>query len=221
VTSAFPVWTLAAATAREPKDVPPEIYPQLLSAALSGPAAPLPDSMLIACLKRNRAEASQTVFKTARMALIKLILLRRNVKVSESLNESSTNPAYICGRLLALFEEIQREALGPVNANVGDKFYGNFSATPSMVFARLHDNARKHLRKIRGENSNAAYALTERVSSLMSRMSEPPPGVLSPTEQGMFALGYYHQLNEKFRVINERKAASAAKANEAAMPASS
>jgi CRISPR-associated protein Csd1 len=221
VTSAFPVWILAAATAREPKDVSPEIYSQLLSAALSGPAAPLPDSMLIACLKRNRSEASQTVFKAARMALIKLILLRRNVKVSESLDESNTNPAYVCGRLLALFEDIQREALGPVNANVGDKFYGNFSATPSMVFARLHENARKHIRKIRGDNSGGDFGYTERLSNLMSLMSAPPPGVLSPLDQGMFALGYYHQLNEKFRAINDRKAASAAKANEAAMPASS
>ena len=57
---AFPIWMLAAATARKSEDVGPEIYPLLLSAALRGPAAPLPDSILVACLSRNRAEASQT-----------------------------------------------------------------------------------------------------------------------------------------------------------------
>jgi CRISPR-associated protein Csd1 len=210
-TGAFPIWLLAAATARKSEDVSPEIYPQLLSAALRGPEAPLPDSILVACLNRIRAEASQTLFKSPRMALIKLFLLRRDQNVSEALDETKTNPAYVSGRLLAIFEEIQYEALGDVNASVGDKFYGIFSATPSMVFARLHENARKHLRKIRTENPGASYGMTERLSRLMALIQSPPPGVLSPLEQGMFALGYYHQLNAKFQGINDRKAAAAAK----------
>jgi hypothetical protein len=53
--------------------------------------------------------------------------------------------------------------------------------------------------------------LTERLSGLMALMAAPPPGVLSPLDQGMFALGYYHQLHDKFQGINERKAAAAAK----------
>jgi CRISPR-associated protein Csd1 len=205
---AFPIWMLAAATARKPEDVGPDVYPRLLSAALQGPAAPLPDSILVACLNRNRVEASQTLFKSPRMALIKLFLLRRNQNVTESLDESNKNPAYVCGRLLALFEDIQYKALGDVNANVGDKFYGIFSSTPSMVFGRLHDNAKKHLRKIRSEDSGAFYGLTERLSNLMALMASPPPGVLSPLDQGMFALGYYHQLHDRFQGINERKAAA-------------
>ena len=211
---AFPIWMLAAATARKAEDVGPEVYPMLLSAALRGSAAALPDSILVACLNRNRAEASQTVFRSPRMALIKLFLLRRNQNVTESLDESNKNPAYVCGRLLALFEDIQREALDDVNANVGDKFYGTFSATPSMVFGRLHENAKKHLRKIRSENRGASYGFTERLANLMALMASPPPGVLSPLEQGMFALGYYHQLHDKFQGINERKAAGAAKRTE-------
>jgi CRISPR-associated protein Csd1 len=211
---AFPIWMLAAATARKSEDVSTEVYPQLLSAALQGLAVPLPDSILVACLKRNRAEASQTVFKAPRMALIKLFLIRRNLKVTEALDESNDNPAYVCGRLLALFEEIQYAALGDVNANVGDKFYGIFSATPSMVFGRLNDNARTHLRKIRLENPGAWFGLTERLSKVMALLAAPPPGVLTPLEQGMFALGYYHQLHDKFQGINARKAAAAARSAE-------
>ena len=208
---AFPIWMLAAATAMRPEDVAPDTYPRLLAAALEGSAAPLPDSILVACLNRNRVDGSGIMFKSPRFALIKLFLIRRKQNVTESLDESNTSPPYLCGRLLALFEEIQYAALGDVNANVGDKFYGIFSATPSMVFGRLHDNARKHLRKIRTDNAGAHYGLTERLSSLMALMTAPPPGVLSPLEQGMFALGYYHQLHKKFEGINERKAAAAAK----------
>jgi hypothetical protein len=46
----------------------------------------------------------------------------------------------------------------------------------------------------------------------MSKLESPPPGVLSPIDQGMFALGYYHQLNDRFRGISEHKAETAAKA---------
>jgi CRISPR-associated protein Csd1 len=205
---AFPIWLLAASTARRSEDVGPQVYPQLLSAALRGPAAALPDSILVSCLNRIRAEASQTVFKSPRMALIKLFLLRRNQPVAEALDEPNKIPAYVCGRLLAIFEEIQYTALGNVNANVGDKFYGVFSTTPSMVFGRLHDNARKHLRKIRGENSGGDFGLTRRLAEVMFLIDSPPPGVLSPLQQGMFAVGYYHQLHDKFRAMNERKAAA-------------
>jgi CRISPR-associated protein Csd1 len=216
--SAFPIWMLAAATARTAEDVGPDVYSQLLSAALRGPAAPLPDSILVACLNRNRVESSQTLFKSSRMALIKLFLLRRNRNVSESLDESNKNPAYLCGRLLAIFEDIQKEALGPVNASVVDKFYGNFSATPSMVFGRLQQNARNHLRKIRTENPDAYSSCDRRLTNLMALMAAPPPGVLSPLDQATFAVGYYHERhaeiqrrNENFRKSEDRKAAAAAK----------
>ncbi len=209
--SAFPLWLLAAATARTADDVNPDFYPLLFSAALRGPAAPLPDSILVACLRRNGAEASQVLFNSPRMALIKLFLLRRNQLVTAALDEANTNPAYVCGRLLAIFEEIQYAALGNVNAGVGDKFYGIFSATPSMVFGRLVDNANKHLRKIRGENPGASFALRKRLARVMELIppNKLPTGVLPPLEQGFFALGYYHQLNDKIQGINERKAAAA------------
>jgi CRISPR-associated protein Csd1 len=212
--ASFPLWLLAASTARKPEDVGPQVYSQLLSAALRGPAAALPDSILVACLNRTRAEASQTLFKSSRMALIKLFLLRRNQIVTEALDESNTNPAYVCGRLLAVFEEIQHEALGKVNANVGDKFYGTFSATPSMVFARLHANARNHLRKIRSENSGGDFGMTRRLSTLMALIDSPPAGVLSPLQQGLFALGYYHQIHARLQRSNERVALAAGKLEE-------
>src|SRR5207237_2413285 len=103
---------------------------RLLNAALKG--EPVSESLLVACLRRLRAEGSRG-FRTPRMALIKLILLRRNIPVSETLNTQQENPAYICGRLLAIFEQIQYAALGDVNANVVDKFFGTFSSAPAML----------------------------------------------------------------------------------------
>jgi CRISPR-associated protein Csd1 len=214
-TGAFPLWLLAAATARKSEDVGPEVYPQLLSAALRGAEAPLPESILVACLNRLRAEASQTLFKAPRMALIKLYLLRRNQAVSEALDESNKNPAYVCGRLLALFEEIQYAALGPVNANVVDKYFGIFGVTPSSVFKRLHDNSLNHLRKIRtGSDEKAigkAFRMKKDLAELLNLLEFPPTGMLSPVEQAKFALGYYHQFHAKLQAINDYKAIAAGK----------
>ena len=77
---------------------------------------------------------------------------------------------------------------------------GGSTTTPESTCARFAPRS-----------PGASYALTERLSNLMALMKSPPPGVLSPLEQGMFALGYYHQLHDKFRAINERKAAAVAK----------
>ena len=100
------------------------------------------------------------------MALIKLILLRRDVLVTETLKEDETHPAYLYGRLLRLFEEIQYAALGDVNATVVDKFYGTFGAAPALIFARLYSNSQNHLRKLRGENEGAYFALDRRLTEI-------------------------------------------------------
>src|SRR5262249_61895819 len=93
--------------------------------------------------------------------LVNLTLLRRNVPVSETLDSDETHPAYVYGRLLAVFEQIQYAALGDVNANVVDKFFGTFGAAPALVFSRLYANAQNHLRKVRGESPAAFVALAK------------------------------------------------------------
>ncbi len=143
------------------------------------------------------------------MALIKLILLRRDIPVTDTLDSDERQPAYLYGRLLAVFEQIQYAALGDVNANVVDKFYGTFSSAPSLVFSRLYADAENHLRKLRGEKPGSFVAL-DKLLTEVSRLLPPsgPKGQLSLQDQGRFALGYYHQRAEQFEQIAERKAKS-------------
>ena len=101
-----------------------------MHAALSG--GPVSDALLSACLRRLRADGGDG-FRSTRLALIKLILKRREIPVTETLNADERHPAYLCGRLLSVLEQIQYDALGDVNANVVDKFYGTFSAAPALV----------------------------------------------------------------------------------------
>ena len=124
----------------------------------------------------------------------------------ESLNEAEIHPAYLYGRLLRVFEEIQYAALGEVNASVVDKFYGTFSAAPALIFARLFANAQNHLRKLRGERPGAAVELDRRLSEVVRQLPPAgPAGTLSLADQGRFALGYYHQKAKTFEEIAARK----------------
>lgn len=207
--AAFPMWMLAAATAFDAKSVAPDTQARLVRAALSGES--VPESLLIACVRRLRAEGSEG-FRPNRMALIKLILKRKEIAVTEALNQDERHPAYLCGRLLSVFEQIQYDALGDVNANVVDKFYGTFSAAPALVFSRLVANAQNHLRKLRGEKPGAFVNDDRRLGEVLQMLgASPPPTQFSLHEQGRFALGYYHEKAKRFEGIAQRKAEKAAK----------
>jgi CRISPR-associated protein Csd1 len=211
--AAFPLWLLANATALETDRVAPDTHSRLMHAALTG--GTLPDSILAACLARLRADGSDG-FRAFRMGLIKLCLNRTHFpgedRMTETLNPDETHPAYLYGRLLRLFEEIQYAALGDVNANVVDKFYGTFSAAPALVFARLFNNSQNHLRKLRSEKPGAAIQLDKRLAEVTNLLPPAPPaGNLSLANQGRFALGYYHQKAKTFEEIAERKLEKARK----------
>jgi CRISPR-associated protein Csd1 len=206
-TSLFPLWLLSLSTAMDSDGVAPDTPSRLMLAAIQG--RPIPESILVACLRRLRAEGASG-FRPARMALIKLILIRQGVPMSETLDSDETNPAYLYGRLLCMFEQIQYAALGDVNANVVDKFYGTFSAAPALVFNRLFINSQNHLRKLRSEKPGSFVFLDKRLTELVAALpAAPPAGQLSARDQGRFALGYYHQRAKQFEEIAQRKAAKA------------
>jgi CRISPR-associated protein Csd1 len=208
----FPLWQLTVATAFDRESVAPDVEERLFFAALHGNS--VPDSILDACLRRLAVEGSNGL-RASRMALIKLVLIRKGVPVTEQLAPDEQHPAYLHGRLLAVFEQIQYAALGDVNANVVDKFFATMSSAPAMVVARLQENARNHLRKIRGEKPGAFVSLERRLSEVIGLLSAaPPPQRLSLQDQARFALGFYHEKAKRFEEAAERKAARAAADNQ-------
>jgi CRISPR-associated protein Csd1 len=205
VNNKFPLWQLALATALDRGSVAPDTEERLMCAALHG--APLPESVLVACLRRLALEGSRGHYPS-RLALIKLILIRKGVFVTDQLDADSRHPAYVHGRLLAVFEQIQYAALGDINANVVDKFYTTMSSAPAMVAGRLQENARKHLRKIRGDKPGLFVTLERRLMEVLGLLDiAPPPQRLSLQDQGLFALGYYHEKAKRLEEAADRRAA--------------
>ena len=178
-------------------------------AALRGD--PLPESILNGCLGRLKAEGAEGCTRQ-RLSLVKMFLVRKGVTVTESLNRDERHPAYLYGRLLQVFDEIQQAALGEVNAGVVDKFYTTFSSAPALIFSRLYANAQNHLRKLRNEKPGAFVNLDRKLTEVSALLpAENPKGLLSLRDQGLFALGFYHQRAE---TNHERAARKAAKQNQ-------
>jgi CRISPR-associated protein Csd1 len=200
------VYALTGATVREMKDLPPPTIRVLLRAALT--QTPLPWNLLEQAVRRNRAERDVT---RPRAALIKLVFTSQNKEkelTMVQLRADHPEPAYHCGRLLAVLEQIQRRAIGSnINTTIVDRFYGTASTAPASVFGRLLRGAQPHLSKLKGNESTrpAGYALENRLTEIASRL-EAFPRTLDLKQQGLFALGYYHQR------ADDRARAQAAKA---------
>jgi CRISPR-associated protein Csd1 len=190
-----PIGLFALAASAVPdatKDLPPNIPQSLLHVALKGGI--LPASLLARAIGRNCAEQAIT---RPRAALIKMVLLSQQAEGKESdfmktLEPQNTHPGYVCGRLLAVLESVQRAALPGVNTTITDRFFGTASSAPASVFGRLVRGAQAHLGKLRREKPRTYEALERRLEEVNALLGVYPK-VLSLEEQGYFALGYYHQ----------------------------
>jgi CRISPR-associated protein Csd1 len=205
------LFQLSMATVRDSKDLSPTTPRALLSTALTG--TPPPMSLLYQAVRRNRAEQKVT---PQRAALIKLVFASRQFMQQEDamaqLDPVNTSPAYLCGRLLAVLEDIQRAAIPGAKATIVDRFFGTASSAPASVFGRLMRGAQPHLSKLERDNPNAYRALQRRMETVAAQISGFPR-TLTLEEQGMFSLGYYHQrAQQRAETIaaSERKKAGAA-----------
>lgn len=199
---------LGGATVREMKDLAPPAAQALLHGALTG--TPLPWGMLHQAVRRNHAEQNVTY---PRAALIKLVLLSHQRNVEEEymvrLDNDRKDPAYLCGRLLAVLEAVQRTALPGAKATIVDRFYGTASSAPASVFGRLLRGAQPHLSRLERDRPGAWRALQLRLEEVQSGLGRFPR-TLTLEEQGLFALGYYHQRaydRSQARLAKERRLA--------------
>ena len=186
------LYALAAATVRDLKDAAPPTYRALLTAALQG--YPLPPNLLYQTVQRTRADQGVT---REQAALLKLALLSQtNANQKEDtmvqLDAYNSQPAYLCGRLLAVLESAQRAAIPEAKATIVDRYYGTASTAPATVFGALLQGAQAHLGKLERDNRGAYLAIQERLEEILAGL-QGFPRVLNLQEQALFSLGYYHQ----------------------------
>lgn len=203
----IPIWHLVSETAtRRPRDKTkkpdrgdpnPTLAASLARAVLTG--TDYPRALLSAMLNRIRADGDVHYF---RVAAIRGVINRSRRRVNKeelpmALDETLVSPGYQLGRLFAVLEKAQSDALPGINASIKDRYYGAASSTPGRVFPILIRLTQHHVAKAEWGR------VTDRtMASVMDAVSEFP-ATLNLEQQGLFALGYYHQRNALYRKREE------------------
>lgn len=164
-------------------------------------AGPYPAALYYAIINRIRADMDDKQVKKinyVRAAVIKAFLIRKyrnQPKFQEvlvmALNEQAAIPAYVLGRLFAVLEKVQQEAIGDVNASIKDRYFTSACASPSSVFPVLLRLSQHHIAK-----AEYGYSSDRRIQDILNLLDvekNPIPSHLTLDEQGVFVLGYYHQ----------------------------
>lgn len=194
----LPLYRLLNSTALQNKgeNVSPDMAGDTMRAVLAG--LPYPAALLQAAVRRCRAERQVNY---PRAAVIKAVINRLvrhqqfNVKELEmSLDRSNTDPGYRLGRLFSALERVQSAAQPGINATIRDRYYGAASSSPASVFPVLLRLKNHHLAKLDGGLSTWYEKL---FGEIVSGIVDFPPQ-LNLKEQGLFAIGYYHQQQDFF-----------------------
>lgn len=178
------------------ENVPHDLAGDTMRAILAG--LPYPAQLLQAAIRRIRAEQDVGY---ARAAIVKAYLNRqlRNRQEKEldmSLDKSNNDPGYRLGRLFAALERIQAAAQPGINSTIRDRYYGAASSSPASVFPVLLKLKNHHLAKL---DSAALAGWFEKLLMEIFDALKDLPSHLSISEQGMFAIGYYHQQQDFFK----------------------
>jgi CRISPR-associated protein Csd1 len=190
------MWRLLKETSNsKSKDGPsPLLGGAVMQAILKG--TPYPQNLLSAVIGRIRAEQN---INYLRAAIIKAVLVRKNriqghnMEVPMTLDKENKNPAYLLGRLFAVLEKAQQDAIPGANTTIKDRFYGSASATPRVVFPQLLRLAQHWV-----EKAEYGKLRDRQIEEILCDMQDFPAH-LGLDQQGLFAIGYYHQRQDFFK----------------------
>ena len=197
-------WCLKETVSPKTKDKPnPALISAFMESILRGTM--YPKSVFCSIISRIKTDQDEDKNKyikinNTRVSMIKAYLNRKErIKgkgefIKMALNEESKNEAYLCGRLFAILEKLQTDALGNVNAGLKSRFFGSACSAPLLVFPRLLKLAQNHIAK-----SDRGGYYESLISSIINNLENNFPKTLSIEEQGKFILGYYQQNKDLYK----------------------
>lgn len=126
-----------------------------------------------------------------------------------ALDTGNTSPPYLCGRLFAVLESIQRQASDvKLNRTIRDAYFDRTSKTPGRYLPKLIALSNHHVDK---KNLAAAEAERNGILELFGADGNYNfPQKLSYIEQGEFIIGYAQQKNANIERAKQAKLAKEA-----------
>lgn len=193
-------------------NVPDRITYGLMKSIIFGEKYPIDLYLAIMSRIRNTGGKKTASGKTkeavnyVRAAMIKAYLNRegriknkRNGVYKTELDTNNKSKAYKTGRLFAVLEMLQSEAVIGVGGSIRAKFFASASTTPKKVFPTLLTLAQYHIKK-----AKTGVIRDKQIQEILSGIDEFP-SYMNVLEQGEFMLGYYHQKQSIWAEIMERK----------------
>ena len=169
----------------------------ILDSIVSGRS--LPQFILAQLVRRaiiNVLDDSSLGLTHAHISLIKACLydsIERKGYDMKSEQINCDDVAYNLGRLWALFEKLQIEALGKrPNASITDKNFKSACNYPKKTIGRLQNNIDYYLSVLKKNNYGKSVWLEREIMKVTDQISSFPDKI-SMKDQGMFLLGYYHK----------------------------
>ena len=179
--------------------VPPNLMTEIFRAILWGEK--FPNYLLNTMVRRIKTDKFENY---VRVGILKACINRQNGKddIKMALDKTNDNPAYLCGRLFALLEEIQRRAAYPtkLNRTIKDAYYASACSNPARVFPTIMKLSEHHIAKI----ENPVWF--EKIKGeIMDKLVQEFPGTFNLTEQGTFIIGYYQQKQDFYSPNKEEE----------------
>ena len=172
--------------------VNPDLLTKLFEAVIYGSKYPV--SLLETAVRRVKTDK---YINDVRAGIIKAYLIRNEEEGLEvSLDRENYGQAYLCGRLFATLEKLQKDALGNLNSTIKDKYFASAASKPATIFPRLMQLSQAHLKKV-GEGAQIFY--DKLIGEITDNLEGEFPATLPLAEQGKFIIGYYQQERELWR----------------------
>lgn len=168
-----------------------------------------PEVLLATIVRRLKTDVAENlnVNNKVRVGIVKAVINRKlrlsgqKEELKMSLDCENSNEAYLCGRLFAVLEMIQRISLNnSINRTIKDAYFASASSTPSIVFPKLLKLAQYHLSKL----ENCVF-WNKLLGEIMDKLNGEFPSNLLLKDQGRFMVGYYQQVQDLYKKKQEKK----------------
>ena len=174
---------------------PPPLMASVFGAIINGTR--YPESLLENAVRRVKTDKSVNY---VRAGIIKACINRKDrysknkEEIKMALDIENNNQAYLCGRLFAVLEKVQSDALPGSNRTIKDSYFASACANPSTVFPKLIKLSQYHIEKL--DYKPKYKKLT---GEIVDKINGTFPKTLPLNAQGKFIIGYYQQMQDLYK----------------------
>lgn len=173
--------------------VNPALMAKVFEAAVYGKKFPV--SLLETTVRRVKTDRDKDINRI-RAGMIKACINRNSGKeeIGVALDKENNGQAYLCGRLFAVLENLQREAAASkLNRTIKDAYFASAASKPALVFPKLMKLAQYHLNKVK-----RPVFYNKLLGEIVDQLDGEFPESLLLQDQGRFIIGYYQQYQDFF-----------------------